>query len=206
MTAAAATVQDRFAHEVRTLMKERIGVAAWVGAFIFPIYVFEDQWLCPDDWQRVFALRLICSLSCILAVAVNHTRWARRNTFAFMVIVMAGITVLKAFTTAVAVTDIQALYFGGHALILCGTLAYLPLKGWEALVLGGTCVLGYAATTLMFAEPLDHIPFQIQVGLLSAIWLQLTIGCHLNYKVREREFAFRTKLHQVRRRADDYGF
>ena len=205
MSAATAT-DERFALETRTLMKERIGVAAWVGAFIFPIYVFEDQWLCPDDWQRVFALRLLCSLSCILAVAVNHTGWARRNTFAFMVLIMAGISSLKAFTTALAVTDIQALYFGGHALILCGTLAYLPLNWWQALVLGGTCVLAYAATTLAFAHPVDHIPFQIQVGLLSAIWLQLTIGCHLDYRTREREFAFRTKLHQVRRRAEDYGF
>ena len=202
----SAPVTDRFQHEMRVLMKERIGVAAWVGAFVFPWYVFEDQWLCPDNWQRVFALRIICSLTCILAAALNHTKLARRHTFAFVILVAAAVSVTKAFTTALVVDDIQALYFGGHVLILCGILAFLPLNWWQALVTGGTVILGYAAPTLLFADPVEHIPFQIQVGLMTAVWLQLTLGCHLNYKLSEREFAFRSKLHQVRVRAEDYGF
>ncbi len=197
---------QRFRHEVRALMEERIGITLVIGACIFPIYVFEDQWLCGDDWPRVFALRLICSLTCILGVALNHTRWVRRNTFSFIVLMMTVVAVLKAFTTAVDVSGIRSLYFGGHALILAGSLAYLPLNGWQALIVGGACVGGYAAPTLLFADPLEHIPFQIQVGLLSAIWLQLAIGCHLNHKLRQREFAFRSRLHAARRRAEDYGF
>jgi hypothetical protein len=197
---------DRFLQETRILMKERIGVAAWVGAFIFPWYVFEDHWLCPDGWQRVFLLRLLCSLTCILAAAINHTGFTRRHTFAVVIMVTASVSVIKAFTTALVVDDIQALYFGGHVLILCGVLAFLPLNWWQALITGGTVILGYAAPTLLFAHPLESIPFQIQVGLMTAVWLQLAFGCHLNYKVREREFAFRSKLHQVRVRADDYGF
>ncbi len=205
MSAETGT-SDRFLREVNALMKERIGIAAWIGAFIFPWYVFEDQWLCPDGWERVFALRIVCSLTCILAGALNHTRFVRKHTFAFTVAVAAAVSVVKAFTTAMVVDDIQALYFGGHALILCGILAFLPFNWWQALLTGGAVLLGYAAPTLLFADPLEHIPFQIQMGLLTAIWLQLTLACHFNYRVREREFTFRSKLHQVRKRADDYGF
>jgi hypothetical protein len=205
-TATATATVDRFQHEIRTLMKERIGVAAWVGAFVFPWYFFEDQALCPDDWQRVYALRLICTMTCILAAALNHTKLARNHTFVFVIMVTAAVSVLKSFTTALVVDDIQALYFGGHVLILCGILAFLPLNWWQALLTGGTVLLGYAAPTLLFADPVEHVPFQIQVGLMTAVWLQLTFGCHLNYNVRQREFEFRNKLHQVRVRADDYGF
>ncbi len=197
---------DRFQHEMRVLMKERIGVACWVGAFIFPWYVFEDHWLCPDGWQRVFLLRLLCSLTCILAAALNHTKLGRKHTFVFVILVVAAVSVTKAFTTALVVDDIQALYFGGHVLILCGVLAFLPLNWWQALITGGTVILGYAAPTLLFADPIESIPFQIQVGLMTAVWLQLAFGCHLNFRMRVREFAFRSKLHQVRQRAEDYGF
>lgn len=203
---SATATMDRFRHEMRVLMKERIGVAAWAGAAVFPWYVIEDQWLCPDDWQRVFALRIICSLTCILAAALNHTRLARLHTFAFVIGVTAVISVVKAFTTALVVDDIQALYFGGHVLILCGIMAFLPLNWWQALITGGTVLLGYAAPTLVFADPVEQIPFDIQIGLMIAVWLQLSLGCHFNYKLREREFAFRSKLHQVRQRAEDYGF
>ena len=201
-----AGLQERFHREVHTLMKERIGIAAWVGSFIFPWYVLEDMMLVPDDSQRVFALRLVCSLTCMLCVALNHTRFVRRHTFGFTVFVALTISVVKAFTTAMAVDDIQALYFGGHVLILCGILAYLPLNWWQALITGGAVLVGYAVPTLLFAEPFERIPFDIQMGLMAAVWLQLALGCHLNYKVREREFTFRSKLHQVRKRADDYGF
>ncbi len=203
---SAPATMDRFRHEMQVLLKERIGVAAWAGAFVFPWYVFEDQWLCPDGWQRVFALRIICSLTCILAAALNHTKLARRHTFVFVIGVTATVSVLKAFTTALVVDDIQALYFGGHVLILCGILAFLPLNWWQALITGGTVILGYAAPTLLFADPVEKIPFDIQVGLMTAVWLQLALGCHFNYQMREREFVFRSKLHQVRQRAEDYGF
>lgn len=196
----------RFREEHLRLLQDRIGTTAVVAAFVFPFFVLEDLELVPDRWQDVYALRLSCSLVCLLAWAGTHSRFARNHTFAWVALVMAALSVVKSFVTAMDVSGIRSLYFGGHALILVGCLAYLPLTGPQALVLGAICVLGYAAPTLLFASPLDPVAFQIQVGLLTAIGLQLAVGCHLHTGVRFREFQLRTRLYLARRRAEDYGF
>lgn len=210
MEKSASTVQapllSRFQEEMADLLQDRIGTTLIVGAFVFPFFVLEDQSLIPDRWRDVYVLRLTCSLACMLAWAANHGRLARRHVMAFLVVTMAAVSILKSFVTAMDVTGIRSLYFGGHALILVGSLAYLPLSGLQSAIMGAVCLLGYAVPTLLFASAIDHTAFEIQMGLLAAIWIQLSVGCHLNYKMRLREFLFRHKLYQVRRRAEDYGF
>jgi len=202
----SATNLDRFHAEMQALLKERIGVALVVGSFVFPFFVQEDKWLVPEDWKRVFLVRIACSLTCLLGAALNHTRAARRYPFAFMVLIVAVISVMKTFATALDVTGIRTLYFGGHALILVGGLSFLPITGVQAGVLVGTGILGYVATNLLFATALDPVSFQVQIGLLVAIGVLLSLGCHYNWSLREREFRFRNHLYQVRRRAEDYGW
>lgn len=203
---SVATDQARFQEEMRTLLKERIGIACVVGSFVFPFFVEEDRMLVPDDWQRVMAWRVACSLTCLLGAALNHTRLVRQHTFAFIVGIMAVVSVMKVFATSMDVTGLQTLYLGGHVLILIGGLAFLPIPVWQAALVAGTCILGYAATHLLFSTHIDPKAFQIQIGLLVAMSVLLSLGCHFNYKLRFREFLFRNALYRARRRTEDYGW
>jgi len=195
----------RFEEQVRHLLLERITAICVVGCFIFPAYVTEDQTLVPDRWRDLLVARIICSMLCILGMAVGKTALGERHPYGLCVVFTAAISFTKTFATSIGITGIDALYLGGHVLIMVGALSFLPLSGARAAVLGVICTLGYAIPTLVFAEHLNHHAFVIQIGLMLTVTLLLSIGCHLNHRMRFREFDLLQRLHGARRRAEEYG-
>ena len=203
--AAPAAIQVRFEQEMKKLLNERIGVAMVVGAFIYPLFIFQDYRMVPERWREMLVLRLISSLLCILVMAINKTRVGERYPFPMAIALGAALSVIKTFITPLEVEGIGALYFGGHVLIMVAGLAFLPLSLGQAVITGITVQAGFTVPLMILSNNLNPTAFSSQNSLMVTIWAMMAAACHLNYQMRFREFQLRMKLYSVRTKAKDYG-
>jgi len=201
----ADTVKERFEAEMRGLLQERISIGAIVAACVYPCYLYQDFRMAPDRWHELTILRLSCSLFCILSSAVSKTVVGERHPFPLVLLVVAVLCTVKTWITTLQVAGLDALYFGGHVLLIVGALSLLPVSWWQAVLLALAGQLGYAIPMALVATKLDPLGFYIQNTLMATVSILLILGCHLNYEMRFREFRLRGRLHNARLRASDYG-
>ena len=202
---ASNPLYARFEQEMKHLLNERIGVAMVVGAFIYPLFIFQDYRMVPERWREMLVLRLISSMLCILVMAINKTRLGERHPFPLAITLGAALSVIKTFITPLEVEGIGALYFGGHVLIMVAGLAFLPLSLGQAVATGLVVQGGFTLPLLIMSNNINPVAFSSQNSLMLTIWAMMAAACHLNYQMRFREFKLRMKLYSVRQKAKDYG-
>ena len=198
-------LERRFQDEVRGLLGQRCIVAFFVGAMIFPTFVFQDLMLVPDRWREMLVLRLASGLICILGIAMMKTPLGARRPFEIGMTALVGLVLIKTFITPLRVEGLEAMYYGGHVLIMVGAMAYLPLSLGRAVAVLLICQLGYSIPMMVFGTRINPVGFSIQNTYLLSIGSMLVVGCHLNYQMRRREFRLRSRLYSARIRTEDYG-
>ena len=65
--------------------------------------------------------------------------------------------------------------------------------------------LSFTLPLALLSSRIDHTAFGVQNGLMTTFEALLIIGCHLNYRMRRREFQLRMQLYGVRQHARDYA-
>ncbi len=95
--------------------------------------------------------------------------------------------------------------FVDHGLIIVAALGYLPLSLGRAVVVGFCCQAAFVVPTLPPPTGLDPFVFLVQNMYLCTITFFLCLACHLNHKMRCREFDLLTRLHQGRAPLQTYG-
>jgi hypothetical protein len=187
------------------LLQERISIALIVGSFFFPLYIFQDQRMVPGQWRTFLALRLTCSLLCILIMAVNKSSWGQKRPFWIMLVAAAILSTVTAFITPLKLAGMSVMYYAGHGLIVVTVLSYLPLSFPQAMLTGLCIQLGYSIPTWILAEAFDPFIFLIQNSYLGSTVILLSIGCHLDYRTRHREYDLRSRLYTGRTHIEAYG-
>jgi len=190
---------------MRTLLHERISIGAVAAALVFPTFILEDAKMAPWRLEHMASLRLISAMFCLLMFAVNKTRVGERHPYALVLVAMTVLGLLKTLINPLEVQGVGSLYFGGHALLLVGALSLLPLSLRQAVGILVAVLLSFTIPTLILADPIDHVAFSVQNSLMATMGALLCVGCHLNYRMRFREFTLRSRLYAVRQRAVDYG-
>jgi len=187
----ATDFEKRFDEEIKVLLRERVGIGAVVAAFVYPFFILEDHNMFPDRLEWMGLLRLISSMVCIFGFALNKTVIGERRPFLLALMTLLVMGILKTMLNPLEVQGIGSLYFGGHSLMVVGALCLMPLS--------------FSIPLLIFSPSIDHTAFGVQNGLMTTFEALLIIGCHLNYKMRRREFHLRMMLYGIREQARDYA-
>ncbi len=201
----ATDFEKRFDEEIKVLLRERVGIGAVVAAFVYPFFILEDHNMFPDRLEWMGLLRLISSMVCIFGFALNKTVIGERRPFLLALMTLLVMGILKTMLNPLEVQGIGSLYFGGHSLMVVGALCLMPLSFWQAVAVAATVHLSFSIPLLIFSPSIDHTAFGVQNGLMTTFEALLIIGCHLNYKMRRREFHLRMMLYGIREQARDYA-
>ena len=182
-----------FTNEIKTICNYRLRIAAYIAVSTFSLFGVLDYFLFKQNLTTLWLCRIVFVVGELGILILTYVKNLKR--FVFITSAIAWIIGGAVISTMVMYTGgHQSPYYAGLSAITVALGLLMPWNGrWTAL----TCVLIYFVylTPIFFSDKITNLPIFINNNFFLVCTMVIaTISSHVQYKLRQREFAQREQL------------
>ncbi len=140
----------QFAEEIRGLFSRRTIICLWLGIVFFSLFTILDYWYCRDFFYLFLIYRMLVVSAFIIGLTLMRFRPVARHAPVLMYAALLLGTFFISLMT-VHLGGFTSGYYVGILLIAAGGISVLPLRAFEAALIGISMYLVYLVTILLGA-------------------------------------------------------
>ena len=162
------------------LFYQRTRFTLWMGATFFPFFALLDYLLVPAFFWLFLSWRIGFSLLMLLLLHLLRRPAIQGYTRA----IMFGVMLLCSLTISMMTVKLGGFssgYYVGILLGIVGAFSVLPLRIFDALLLGGSMYLVYVGSNLLAFWPLDPQALDAMIGnsfFFLTLVAVITVQCY----------------------------